>query len=213
MLGDALRIAATGYLASLALIVVIGAQNAFILKQGIKGEHVFAVCLCCALMDAVLISTGISGFHFALTRWPSAMEWVRWAGVAFLLWYGYTHAKAAWQGSSGLHLQQGAETRPLGKTLLTLMALTLLNPHVYLDAVVLLGSLSVPYGKQAWIFAVGAITASFSFFFALGYGAALLRPVLATQRAWRILDGAIAFIMWGMAAALAVHDLPLPPST
>ncbi len=203
-----LQIAGTGYLASLALIVAIGAQNAFILRQGVKGEHVFALCLLCGVLDALLISIGVAGFHVVVKQWPWLLPVAQYGGAAFLLWYGWGHARMAWQGSSGLQVaHEAGSAASLGKVVLTGLALTLLNPHVYLDTMVLLGSLSVPYGERAWVFGLGAATASVTFFFALGYGARLLRPVLATPRAWRILDGGIAITMWAIAVGLLLSDI------
>lgn len=202
-----------GFAASLSLIVAIGAQNAFVLRQGLLGQHVFAVCLLCAVLDALLISAGVGGFHVVLAQWPQVVNWARWAGAAFLLWYGWRNAVSAWRGTSALQAAQPEQAAvPLGRVLLACAALTLLNPHVYLDTVVLLGMISARFATPLW-FAAGAITASVVFFFSLGYGARLLRPVLSTPRAWRVLDVLIAATMWALAVALLCMPLPEVPGT
>ena len=184
----------------LSLIVAIGAQNAFVLRQGLAGLHVFAVCSVCAVSDAILIAAGVGGLGAVATMVP-AVEWVmRLGGAAFLIWYGARSAVAAWRARGSLTASSGAEpTRR--RAVLTALALTWLNPHVYLDTVLLLGSISAQYEART-IFAAGAITASFVFFFSLGYGAHYLRPVFARPRAWAVLDCLIALVMWSIAATL-----------
>ena len=189
-----------GFFLSLSLIVAIGAQNAFVLRQGLRRAHVFWVCLACALSDAILIICGVAGFGALAEAVPWFEPVMRYGGAAFLLWYGWRNAKSAWQGGAALEL--GAEdTQPLREALLTVLALTWLNPHVYLDTVVLIGSISSQYDSRL-LFGVGATLASFVFFFALGYGARLLAPVFANARAWRILDAIIALTMWAIALKL-----------
>jgi L-lysine exporter family protein LysE/ArgO len=189
-----------GFFLSLSLIVAIGAQNAFVLRQGLRRAHVFWVCLICALCDAILIVCGVAGFG-ALA---GAVLWfepvMRYGGAAFLLWYGWRNARSAWQGGATL-VPDGDGAQPLRDALLTVLALTWLNPHVYLDTVVLIGSISAQYDSRL-LFGMGAVLASFVFFFALGYGARLLAPIFATARAWRILDGIIALTMWAIAMKL-----------
>ncbi len=190
-----------GFSLGFSLILAIGAQNAFVLKQGLKDEHVFLVCLICALSDAALILIGVSGFHVLVAAFPSLVSVARYAGATFLFIYGLIGFYNA------LRVQQGLEPSEIRnnsawQAALTCLAFTWLNPHVYLDTVVLLGSVSTQFSEQIVWFASGAMTASFVFFFTLGYGARLLRPIFAEARAWRILDFLIGCIMWGIAARL-----------
>ncbi|MBB6250863.1 LysE/ArgO family amino acid transporter [Nitrospirillum iridis] len=187
----------------LSLIVAIGAQNAFLLRQGLRGRHVFAVCLACALSDAVLIGAGVAGFGTMATLLPWLDPVMRYAGAAFLAWYGAKSLWSAWRSTGALTVGNGAEKGALGATLLACLAITWLNPHVYLDTVVLLGAVSTQFGGDKPSFAAGAITGSFLFFFSLGYGATRLRPLFARPAAWRVLEGAIALIMWAIAFKLA----------
>ncbi|WP_376871652.1 LysE/ArgO family amino acid transporter [Albirhodobacter sp. R86504] len=185
---------------ALSLIVAIGAQNAFVLRQGILREHVLPVVAFCALSDAVLIGIGVVGAG-AFAAHPVIQSALRWGGVGFLLWYGARSARAAWRGGATLEL--GATTRkPLGAILGSLAALTLLNPHVWLDTVVLIGAVSAQYA-QPLMFGLGAACGSVLFFTALGYGARYLAPVFARPDAWRGLDGGIAILMWSIAWSLA----------
>lgn len=190
-----------GFLLGLSLIVAIGAQNAFVLRQGLRGEHVLAVCLACALSDAALIALGVAGFGAAATAAPWLLPAMRYSGAAFLILYALRSARAALRGGEAL-TPSGAALRPLGATLATCLALTWLNPHVYLDTVALLGSISTQYPGREVAFAAGAMTASFVFFFALGYGARMLRPLFARPGAWRALDGGVALVMAALAAKL-----------
>lgn len=191
-----------GFRLGLGLILAIGAQNAFVLRQGIRREHVFASCLFCALSDAILIAVGVSGFAAASLAAPWLAPLLRWGGVGFLVWYGFCALRAAFAGGDGLTAASG-EGQGLRATLLTIAAFTWLNPHVWLDTVVLLGSVSAQYPGQALGFAAGAMTASFVFFFSLGYGARLLAPLFARPRAWRVLDAVVGLTMWSLAASLA----------
>ncbi|MFV0386118.1 LysE/ArgO family amino acid transporter [Paracoccus sp. (in: a-proteobacteria)] len=190
-----------GFGTGLSLIVAIGAQNAFVLKQGLMRQHVLAVCLFCALSDSVLIALGVSGMAVAGARATWLIEALRWGGVAFLLAYGARAFRAAWAG--GAALRPEGRAAGLAVTLASIAALTWLNPHVWLDTVVLLGAISAQWPNRTG-FATGAISASFLFFFALGYGARLLVPVFAKPRAWQILDVAIGCIMWAIAAKLVI---------
>ncbi|MDO5642584.1 MAG: LysE/ArgO family amino acid transporter [Paracoccus sp. (in: a-proteobacteria)] len=183
----------------LSLIVAIGAQNAFVLRQGLARSHVFAVVLFCAVSDAVLVTVGV----FAAGTLGRVAPWfndaMRWGGAAFLIWYGARAALSAWRGGEGL--RASGRVQAFLPTLATAAALTWANPHVYLDTVVLLGAVSADFADKH-SFAAGAITGSFLFFFALGYGARLLAPVFARPNAWRVLDLVIALIMWSIAASL-----------
>lgn len=192
-----------GFLLGLSLIVAIGAQNAFVLRQGLRREHVLGVCLTCALSDAVLIAAGVAGFGEA-AQWAPWLEPVmRHAGAAFLVVYGLRSLRAALRGGGGaLTPTAEAASAGLGATVGTCLALTWLNPHVYLDTVVLLGSVAAPFGAEKGAFGLGAATASFVFFFALGFGARLLRPVFARPAAWRALDAGIGVVMCAIALTL-----------
>lgn len=193
--------AITGFSVGLGLILAIGAQNAFVLRQGIRGEHVFAVCLACALSDAILIVAGVAGFGQVVAMAPWIEPLMRYGGAAFLFVYGAISLKAALTGTGALAPGDGAE-RSLKAALAACLALTWLNPHVYLDTLVLLGAVSTQFPGEETAFALGAVTASFVFFFSLGYGAARLRSLFASQRAWRVLEAFVAVIMWGVALSL-----------
>lgn len=183
----------------LSLILAIGAQNAFVLKQGLLRQHVFAVCLFCAASDALLIGLGVGGMAGIGARWPGLLEAMRWGGVAFLLLYGLRSFAAAWRGGESLRPQGSGAG--LGATMAMIAALTWLNPHVWLDTVLLLGSISAQY-PQKGAFAAGAMSGSFLFFFALGYGARLLAPVFRHPRAWQWLELGVGLVMWAIALQL-----------
>lgn len=185
---------------ALSLIMAIGAQNAFVLKQGLLRRHVFMVCLFCASSDAVLISLGVAGAGQISAKAPWVLDLMRWGGAAFLLAYGARSFLAAWRGGETLEAGGGA-TKGLWPTLAVLAAITWLNPHVWLDTVVLIGSVSAGF-EDARGFALGAISGSFMFFFALGYGARLLAPVFARPVAWRLLDAVMGCVMWAIAFGL-----------
>lgn len=226
----------------LSLIVAIGAQNLFVLRQGIRREHVLAVAAICALSDLALIIVGVSGIGAVLQAVPWLVDVIRWAGAAFLVAYGLLAARRAIR-PSGAALDAGAgtdapgqsdaevgtpaasgdlgasgdsgasgvatATRPTVRTgllaaVLTCLALTWLNPHVYLDTVFLLGSVANTHGDGRWAFAVGAGIASIAWFFGLAYGARLLGGVLASPRAWRVLDGVIAVVMIALGVSLVL---------
>ncbi|WP_136442687.1 LysE/ArgO family amino acid transporter [Pacificoceanicola onchidii] len=193
--------AIAGFALGLSLILAIGAQNAFVLRQGLRRAHVLPVVLVCAISDAALIAAGVAGFGALVEAMPG-LEWsMRLFGAAFLIWYGAKTLYSAWKGGGAL--TAGEEAGSLRKAVLTCLALTWLNPHVYLDTVVLLGAISAQYDNRL-AFALGAMTASFAFFFSLGYGARLLAPLFAKPRAWQILDLIIALTMWAIAAKLLI---------
>ena len=189
-----------GFALSITLILAIGAQNAFVLRQGLRQAHVFWVCLTCGVIDAVLIVAGIAGFGALAQAVPWFETAMRFGGAAFLIWYGWRNAVSAWRGGSTLEAAED-DQQTLSSAILTLVALSLLNPHVYLDTVVLIGSISAQYENRS-AFGFGAVTASLTFFFMLGYGARLLRPLFANPRAWQVLDALIAVTMWAIAAKL-----------
>ncbi len=202
----------------LSLIVAIGAQNLFVLRQGIRREHVFIVAAICAVSDAVLIVLGVSGVGLVLAAVPWLIDVVRWAGAAFLVAYGLLAARRAWRPSGQAlaiaetedaasvpaagrpdrrtdHHRDLAQRTRLAPVVLTCLALTWLNPHVYLDTVFLLGTVANTHGEDRWLFAAGAMIASIAWFFGLAFGARFLGRWLSTPRAWRILDGIIAVVM------------------
>ena len=190
----------SGFALSISLILAIGAQNAFVLKYGLRREHVLPIVLLCAVSDALLIVAGIAGFGALAQAVPWFETAMRYGGAAFLFWYGLQNALSAWRGGASLDTGGQGKTE-LGPTLLMLLAITWLNPHVYLDTVVLIGSISAQYDDRL-AFGAGAVLASFSFFFSLGFGARLLAPIFARPVAWRILDGVIALTMWAIAVSL-----------
>lgn len=191
-----------GLAASLSLIVAIGAQNAFVLKQGLMRRHVLATCAFCAVSDAVLISAGVLGAGAIAAQAPRFLAAMRWGGAAFLLIYGARAFVAAWRGTATLRAGEGAAG--LWATLAVLAALTWLNPHVWLDTVVLLGAISASWEDKGG-FIAGAVTASILFFFALGYGARWLSPLFARPMAWRVLDLLVGLVMWSIALGLMLH--------
>ncbi|MDV4143726.1 LysE/ArgO family amino acid transporter [Shimia sp. FJ5] len=197
-----LQAAIAGFALGFSLILAIGAQNAFVLRQGLRGEHVLPVVLTCALSDAVLIVAGVAGFGVLVERFPAAVEIARWGGAAFLVVYGVMSFRAAWRGGEAL-ATEGRERVPLAAALLTCLTLTWANPHVYLDTVVLLGGISAQY-DPALAFGAGAVLSSFFFFFSLGFGARLLRPLFTSARAWQVLDVLVGLTMWAIAAKLVL---------
>lgn len=200
---EILGTAATGLGAGLALIVAIGAQNAFVLRQGIRGEHVGLVVLVCMLSDIVLIGAGILGIGAVITAVPAVVVVIRLAGAAFLLGYAALAAKRAVRpGVLTAGGQQGSLTRKA--VLATALTLTWLNPHVYLDTVLLLGTLANQHGELRWWFGAGAALGSVAWFSALGYGARFLRPIFARPGAWRVLDGLIAAVMLFLGLKMAL---------
>jgi L-lysine exporter family protein LysE/ArgO len=196
--------AALGFGTGLALIVAIGSQNAFVLRQGIRGEHVAAVVLVCSVSDAILIAAGIAGVGALLQANPVIVNVVRFAGAAFLVAYGVMAARRALR--AGALTASGRQPAVgIGAALSTVLALTWLNPHVYLDTVLLLGSVANQQTQDLrWWFGAGAITASVAWFSALGFGARVLRPFFARPSSWRILDGLVAAVMLTLGIRLAV---------
>jgi len=192
-----------GFALGLSLILAIGAQNAFVLRQGLRRQHVLAVCLTCALSDAVLITAGVAGFGWLAETAPWIQPVLRWGGAAFLLVYGALSFRNAARGGEVLRAA-GEDAPGLSATVLTCLALTWLNPHVYLDTLVLIGSVSTEFPGEQTAFAAGAMLASFLFFFSLGYGARFLAPIFARPRAWRVLDVGVGLVMWTIAAGLVL---------
>lgn len=206
----------------LSLIVAIGAQNVFVLRQGIRREHVLPVVIICALSDALLIAAGVAGLGFVISAAPWLVVVARWAGALFLLAYGIIAARRAWLGGEELRVDSEdagsvspssasgpTTTRTLTRTSLapviaTVLALTWLNPHVYLDTVLMLGSIAATHGEERWLFAAGAMAASIVWFTALGFGARYVGRWLRTERSWRILDALIAVVMITLAVSLVL---------
>ena len=189
-----------GFLLGFSLILAIGAQNAFVLRQGLRREHVFPLVMTCAVSDAILIAAGVAGFGSLAQAMPWFETVMRYGGALFLTWYGLRSLSSAWQGGAVMEIEEGRRAS-LQSVLLTVLAFTWLNPHVYLDTVVLIGSISAQYEDRA-TFAIGAMTASFVFFFSLGYGARILSPVFTRPRAWQVLDLLIGVVMLAIAAKL-----------
>ena len=194
--------AATGFSTGFSLILAIGAQNAFVLRQGLIRKHVFWLCLLCAVSDAILIAAGVLGFAAIVQQWPLLPQIMRWGGAAFLLVYGAQRLWAAYKGQ--YHLQLSGHSAGLWATLATAAAFTWLNPHVYLDTLGLIGAVSTQYHMnfERHAFGIGAITSSFVFFFGLGYGARLLAPIMQSARAWQVLDVIIGLVMCALAVML-----------
>lgn len=191
-----------------SLIIAIGAQNAFVLQQGLRREHVFVVAAICATADALLIALGAAGFGALVSGSPVLTAVAAWGGAVFLLGYGVRSFRAALRPEV-LELEHPAAAGQSLKSVVAItLAVTLLNPHVYLDTVVLLGSVAAryPVDERAW-FALGAMSASFAWFFSLAYGARLLAPFFERPRAWQILHLVIGAIMWWIAASLVLGQL------
>ncbi len=199
--------ALTGFGTGFSLILVIGAQNAFVLRQGLLRAHVFWVCLTCALSDAALIAIGVAGSGTISAVIPWAISALTWGGAAFLAVYGALSLRRAFDPGALRAANQG--TGSLRTAILTCLALAWLNPHVYLDTVGLIGAVSTgfPGWRGQFAYGSGATLASFVFFFGLGYGARLLAPVFARPRAWAVLDVVIAVVMWSIAATLIMGQV------
>lgn len=193
--------ALNGFFVGGSLIIAIGAQNAFVLRQGLLRRHVFAICLTCALADAILIILGVAGLGALISQSRSLVLVATLGGAAFLFVYGFLAFRR--MISANALAAEGQETENLKTALALCLGFTLLNPHVYLDTVLLIGSISATFeGEARAAFAAGAAMASFVWFFGLGYGARLLAPIFARPAAWRILDGLIGLVMWTIAMIL-----------
>ena len=193
-----------GFFTAAALIIAIGAQNAFVLKQGILRNHVFVITLICMLIDAVLIIIGVSGFGMILTENYILLVCAKWGGAAFLIYYGLVSFRAVMKNET-LDIDGSKRRLSLKSGVLTVLALSLLNPHVYLDTVVLLGSIgaqSLP--EERPYFMGGAVLASVLWFSSLGYGAKFLQPLFRRPKAWKVLDFITGTIMWVIAAGLLI---------
>ncbi|MCQ9134272.1 LysE/ArgO family amino acid transporter [Streptomyces hilarionis] len=194
-MSSALTAAAAGFGTGLSLIVAIGAQNAFVLRQGIRRDAVLAVVGICALSDALLIALGVGGVGAVVVAWPDALTVVGWIGGAFLLGYGLLAARRVLRSGTDALRTDGEAAGSRRRAVLTCLALTWLNPHVYLDTVFLLGSIAADRGALRWTFGLGAALASLCWFAALGFGGRLLGRFLARPAAWRVLDGLVSATM------------------
>ncbi len=194
----------TGFFTSISLILAIGAQNAFVLRQGLLRAHVFPLCLFCGLSDALLITAGVAGFSYIVNLAPWLPTVMAVSGAAFLILYGPTRLYAVWVGEYALQI--GGNSSSLWSTLGVAAALTWLNPHVYLDTLGLIGAISTQYTEmgEKWSFGLAAALASFVFFFSLGYGARLLTPYMQSTHTWRVLDFIIGITMFAIAIKLLV---------
>ncbi len=192
----------SGFGLGISLILAIGSQNAFVLKQGLKQQHVFFICLFCAVSDALLIGAGVAGFGAVTARYPNVVSIAKIAGALFLLGYGLKSLYASATKSHAL-TQQGQPVASLNKALLLCFGFTWLNPHVYLDTLVLVGMVSTGADSKV-VFAIGAVCASFVFFFGLGYGARLLSPLFLNPKAWNILDSLVGILMLFLAWHLSM---------
>jgi len=185
----------TGLGTGFSLILAIGAQNAFVLKQGLKCEYIFSVCLICALSDSILIYLGIAGFSKIIAEFPLIITFAKYFGAIFLFIYGIKSFYSAFRKNVRLD-PSNVEKANIYRVLGTCLAFTWLNPHVYLDTVVLVGSISTNFSNELHMFAIGAIISSWIFFFSLGYGAKFLLPLFQKPKSWKILDFLIGIIMW-----------------
>ena len=196
--------ALTGFATGLGLIIAIGAQNAFVLRQGLRREYVFPIVLFAAVSDALLIIVGIAGLGALIQGFPLALEVIRYAGAAYLTWFGISAVRRAMKPSTLEAASEGKGT--LAGALLSIAALTYLNPHVYLDTVILLGGVANQFNDDRWMFGLGAATASFVWFFSLGYFAKFLSRFVSSPKFWRVLDSFIAVVMFTIAVLLLFAD-------
>lgn len=193
-----------GFLAGLSLIIAIGAQNAFVIRQGLTKKFVLLTVLICAFSDALLIALGASGLGALIKANKNILEFVRWFGVAYLLWFAFKSARSAFK--SAVLNSAGEASADKKSVVLTVLGLTFLNPHVYLDTVILLGSISNQFGSDKWFFVTGAIIASFLWFASIGFGAKSASRFMSRPIFWKILDSLIAVIMLSIAVFLALYD-------
>ena len=196
----------TGFVLGMSLIGAIGAQNTFVLRQGIVGRHVFYVALFCSISDALLITIGVSGISFFLSNYITDLsQWLLGFSAIWLFGYGLLRLRAAFKAETSIETQM-TSSEGLLQTLSIIAVLTFANPHVYLDTMILIGSLSQQFsGENKIAFTAGASTASFIFFFSLAYGAKLLKPLMERPSSWRILDFIIAIIMFSIAIKLSLE--------
>ena len=193
-----------GFLTGLSLIIAIGAQNAFVIKQGLLRQHVLLIVLICAISDAALIFLGTGGLGALVQSNQGLLEVIRWFGVAYLTWFGIKSVKSAFTNQS-LEASESPTVSAL-KVATTALALTWLNPHVYLDTVILLGSVANQFDSDRWYFAIGASVASVLWFTVIGFGARAASKYMSRPIFWKILDSLIAVVMFSIAITLAFFN-------
>ena len=193
-----------GFLTGLSLIVAIGAQNAFVIRQGLARQHVFLVVIICTLSDLTLIALGAGGLGKIVQSNASFLEVIRWFGVAYLTWFGIKTLRSVFKKEKLITSEYSSES--IGKIARTTLALTWLNPHVYLDTVILLGTVSNQFKENRWIFSAGAMLASTLWFAAIGFGAQSAARFMSRPIFWKVLDGVIAAIMFSIAILLAFYN-------
>lgn len=193
-----------GFISGISLILAIGAQNAFVIRQGLLKQHVLPIVIICATSDALLIFAGTGGLGTLIQNQPTLLEVIRWFGVAYLSWFALRSFRSAFR-SQALDTK-GETTQSLGKAIATCLGFTFLNPHVYLDTVILLGSIANQFGQDRWIFAGGASVASFTWFALIGFGARAASRFMSKPIFWRVLDSVIGLIMTAIAIMLAFYQ-------
>ena len=193
-----------GFLTGLSLIIAIGAQNAFVIRQGLTKQHVLLVVLICAVADAILIVLGVLGLGALISGLPWLLEIVRWFGVAYLTWFGIKSLRSAFKVQS--LDASGAQSAGAKTVVLSVLGFTFLNPHVYLDTVILLGSIGNQFGPDKWWFALGAVVSSFVWFSSIGFGAKAASCFMAKPVFWKVLDLLIAAVMFSIAILLAFYS-------
>jgi len=193
-----------GLLTSMGLIMAIGAQNAFVIRQALTRKYVLVIVVICAVADASLIVLGIAGLGAVIEGLPWLMELLRWFGVVYLIWFGLNSLRSAFKGDS-LNAAKG-ESKTLKQVVISLLGFTFLNPHFYLDTVILLGSIGNSFGENKWFFAAGAALGSCIWFFSIGFGARAASRFMSKPIFWKVLDITIAVIMFAIAILLAIHQ-------
>ena len=193
-----------GLLTGLSLIMAIGAQNAFVIRQGLTRQHVFLVVAICALSDALLIFMGVAGLGALISGLPWLLEIVRWFGVGYLTWFGVKSLRSAFKAQS--LDASGVQSGNVKTVILSVLGFTFLNPHVYLDTVILLGSIGNQFGQEKWWFALGGAVASVVWFSSIGFGAKAASRFMAKPIFWKVLDLVIAVVMFSIAIMLAFYS-------
>jgi L-lysine exporter family protein LysE/ArgO len=193
-----------GFLTGLSLIIAIGAQNAFVIRQGLSRSNVLLIVLICAASDAVLIFLGTGGLGTLIQSKPALLEFIRWFGVLYLSWFGIKAVRSVLSNQS-LEVGEGASSSKKA-AILSVLGFTFLNPHVYLDTVILLGSIANQFEEDRWFFALGASIGSFLWFSAIGFGAKAASRFMSRPVFWKILDSIIAVVMFSVAIFLALYD-------
>jgi len=193
-----------GFLTGLSLIIAIGAQNAFVIRQGLTKKHVLLVVAICAISDALLILLGVAGLGALIAGLPWLLEIIRWFGVLYLTWFGIKSLRSAFKVQS--LDASGVQSGSAKTAVLSVLGFTFLNPHVYLDTVILLGSIGNQFGPDKWFFALGGALASVVWFSSIGFGAKAASRFMAKPVFWQVLDLLIAAVMFGIAIMLAFYS-------